>query len=255
MAKQVFVVGIDLSLNHFGFVAADLEWKFPFYSFMTDHKTFMSGGFAWYRWLLKSRDRKTAEDIDAYTARRRDVVVEHMQTNIAILTDYLRQVCNVSDGDTYVAFEGYSYGSKSTGLFEIAEVTGCVQNLFYNSGSNLRLYDPLSVKMFATGTARCLKKDMVAEATKLCPDFKDFSKFVTTKKKKTSTGTVEEFDGPITDLADAYFLARMLTYELQLRSGQKELKDLSEQERRVFLRTTKGNPINVLDKPFATKVE
>ncbi len=248
-----YVLGIDLSLNHFGFVAADLEWKHPYFSFMTDHQKYMHSEFAWFRWLLDSRDRKEEEDIDAYTARRRATVVQFMETNLQLFNAHLIKEGLSRDDSTYVAFEGYSYGSKSAGLFELAEVTGCIQNLLYGAGANIRLYDPLSVKMFATGNARCLKRDIVAEASRLCPEFKDFAKFTKDKKKKTSVGPVEELDGPGTDMADAYFLARLLTFELLLRSGQKDLKDLSDQERRVFLRTTKGNPVNILDKPFAVK--
>lgn len=251
----MFVIGIDLSLNHFGFVASDLEWNHPYFAFMTDHNKYMNLEFPWYRWLLDSRDRKEEEDIDAYTARRRATVVQFMETNLQIFNGHITKRGMSRDDSTYVAFEGYSYGSKSAGLFELAEVTGCIQNLMYMAGANIRLYDPLSVKMFATGNARCLKRDMVEEASKLCPDFKNFARFTKGKKKKTSVGPIEELDGPGTDMADAYFLARLLTFELLLRSGQKELKDLTDQERRVFLRTTKGNPINVLDKPFATKVD
>lgn len=249
-----YIIGIDLSLNHFGFVGTDVEWKFPFFAFMTDQAKFMKGNYDWYRFLLDSRDRKKEEDIDAYTARRRNTVIRFMSDTTKLFTNHLRTVgLDVEHSITYVAFEGYSYGSKSAGLFELAEVTGCIQNGMYEVGGSIRLYDPLSVKMFATGNARCLKKDMVEVAEKLCPTFKDFSKFVKTKTKKTALGPVEEFDGPGTDLADAYFLARLLTYELDLRSGEKELKDLTDQERRVFLRVTKGNPVNILEKPFARK--
>ena len=66
-------------------------------------------------------------------------------------------------------------------------------------------------------------------------------------------GKPDDLDGPLTDIVDAYFLAKLIWIELQVRSGEICLKDLPEHQILTFNRVTKAYPVNLLARPFITK--
>lgn len=156
-------------------------------------------------------------------------------------------------GQLYYSVEGYSYASQTTSICQISELTGYLKQILFENHGKIRIHDPLSVKLFATNKGNCLKKDIVQRAQLAFDIPEGLIKKVVKKNKKRGT-QVDEYDGPATDIADAYFLARMLYKELQLRKGNISLSQLSEGERRIFLRVTKANPVNILDRKFICKV-
>ena len=97
-----------------------------------------------------------------------------------------------------------------------------------------------------------MKKDMIEQASLKFDIPEGLAKIKRSKKKKSGL-VIEDLDGPATDLADAYFLARMLYTELEVRTGRILLSQLDEGERRIFLRVTKAYPVNILDRQFICK--
>lgn len=158
----------------------------------------------------------------------------------------LEIVSKIADQEWLIGIEDYSYGSKQTNsILQIAEVTGVFKYLFLinQDGCKFRLYDPYSIKMFATGNGRASKKQMVEEVREEGIDIPD-------DLIKIPKNEDKDIDGPGTDLADSYFIARLLFMEQQIREGIVDYRSLDEGKRRVFLRTTKANPVNILDAPF-----
>jgi len=151
----------------------------------------------------------------------------------------------------YYSIEGYSYASQSTSICQIAELTGYLKHMIFEGGGHIRIHDPLTVKLFATNKGNSRKKKVVEQALLEFNIPKDLIKKSRVKKKNSEP--YEEYDGPATDIADAYFLAKMLYVELKLRSGEVTLDKLPENERRIFLRVTKAYPVNLLSRPFICK--
>jgi len=233
------IIGLDISLNHGGVVVLDESGEVESYLFSTTIKKYAKVDFD-HCLLLQQQGKE--ESKDSYHLRK----IGSYLTVLNIYTSAfdLRK--------TYISIEGYSYGSLSTAICQIAELTGCIKRELFEKGCKIRVHDPLSVKLFATGKGICLKKDIVKQAKK---HFTFPDGLIKEEKKKTKYGAILEYGGPGTDLADAYFLARMLYVELMIRKGILKLDQLSEGERRIFLRTTKMYPVNILDRPFISGLQ
>jgi hypothetical protein len=142
-------------------------------------------------------------------------------------------------------------------VLEIAEVAGLFKNTLWDWATPLRIHDPMSVKLWATGNAYAkkieMRKSAEAEAFHL-PDelFGVGTKFGNPIVVGESHYT-HDITGPGTDLVDAYHLACMARYEILVRRGLVSLDKLDDKKRRVFLRVTKKHPVNLLDRPFICK--
>jgi len=259
------IFGLDISLDHGGVVVLDTTGMVADYCFLTTVKKYASVD-PKHSVLLSKQEKDEPKAV--FRLRR-------MNEYLHGLMEFEHKVSTLIP-PSYYSIEGYSYGSAgtSTSICQIAELTGYIKHMTYEGGGLIRIHDPLSVKLFATSKGVCLKKDIV-ERARLMFDFPDGlikKKMIKKKGKKIPYSNptctpgvepitwnehekikVEEYDGPATDLADAYFLARMTHTELQLRNGELLLKQLSEGERRIFLRVTKMYPVNVLDRPFICK--
>jgi len=234
------IFGLDISLDHGGVVVLDEAGKVIDYRYLTTVKK-MADVDPDHSILLSKQWKDEPKDI--FRLRR---MAEYLQRLLNILpTTCIHQ--------SYYSVEGYSYASKSTSICQIAELTGFIKRRLFEDGGKIRIHDPLTVKLFATGKGNCMKKDVV-EAVE--PTWFDIPEGLIKKKqikKKRLPEKIEEFDGPATDLADAFFLAKMLYTELKLRDGLVTLNQLKESERRIFLRVTKSNPVNILDRQFICK--
>jgi len=239
------IFGLDISLDHGGVVVLDTTGMVADYCFLTTVKKYASVD-PKHSVLLSKQEKDEPKAV--FRLRR-------MNEYLHGLMNFEHKVSSLIP-PSYYSIEGYSYGSAgtSTSICQIAELTGYIKHMIYEGGGLIRIHDPLSVKLFATGKGNCMKKDVV-EAAFLSSKWGFVFPEGLIKKKmiKKKDEKVEEYDGPATDIADAYFLARMTYTELQLRDGELLLKQLSEGERRIFLRVTKMYPVNVLDRPFISK--
>ena len=96
-----------------------------------------------------------------------------------------------------IYIEGYSYGSKGQGLFQIAENCGILKYRILEKGLTYKTVVPSVVKKGATGKGNA-DKEMMYEA------------FV----KETNLDLKQIFDtvkvgNPISDIADSYFIQRV----------------------------------------------
>lgn len=237
------IFGQDLSLDHGGVVVLDTTGMVADYCFFTTVKKYADVDPS--HSILLSKQEK--DELKAIFRLRR------MNEYLHGLMNFEHRVSRLIP-PSYYSIEGYSYGSagSSTSICQIAELTGYIKHMIYEGGGRIRIHDPLSVKLFATNKGHCTKKDIVERARLAfsIPEGLVKRKMV---KKKGEKEKVEEYDGPATDIADAYFLAQMTFRELQIRNGKLLLDQLTEGERRIFLRVTKMYPVNVLDRPFICK--
>ena len=236
------IYGLDLSLDHAGVVVLNEIGALVNYCFLTTTKKYIAAD-PEHGYLLSSYKKKDGESKDVFRLRRMHEVLQ-------IMMNFERRVTNILPPG-YFSFEGYAYRSKSTALCQIAELTGYIKHMLFEGGGNIRIHDPKSVKLFATNKGNATKKDMVDEALNCIDIPQDLIKIKKVKPKGKEP--FEDYDGPATDIADAYHLARMVFIELQLRSGKVTLENLPEGERRIFLRVTKTYPVNILAREFIKK--
>lgn len=143
----------------------------------------------------------------------------------------------------YVAFENYAYGGSGdmTGL---GETTGILRNRLYLHGKKIRIYDIQGIKIFATSAGNVKKEHMrVAFDNEVDPFRCEIS----------AIGSDKVVEKIAEDIVDSYWIARLLHTEIQLRTGAVTLRQLPENKIRVFNRTTKTYPTNILDTEFLVK--
>jgi hypothetical protein len=154
-----------------------------------------------------------------------------------IIFDFLKDV-------EFIALEDYAYGGSGdmTGL---AEFTGFIKIKQFLDGKKIRKYDIPSIKAFATGHGNSDKLSMYNAFIKENEMKPDISKMPVVAK---GSGV-----SPTSDIIDAYWISRFLQLELKLRKGLIPLKSLDEAKIKLFNRTTKAQPENLLATDFIEK--
>ncbi len=160
---------------------------------------------------------------------------------LASIHDFIARLIKKEKPD-FAALEAYALG-KAYRAHQIGEVGGMARLLFWQRDVKFRLYDPSSVKMYATHDGTADKTNMrwtVQRRWKV-----DFDRFIPpTTGKNQDTVTAE-------DLCDATAIAHLVRLEARLRAGKLQLSDLKhDKERRVFMRTTKAEPVNILGRDW-----
>lgn len=216
------IAGIDASINGTGLAIFEVD--------RLDYKVLKRK--YWFFTTKKSDTKLAGKDgkINAVLAEDSESKTERN----AKTTDTLRSILR-SEGVEYAAIEDYAMGIRNGSVFDIGEFCGLAKHHLYLDGIQFRTYDIPSIKIFATGMGNG-NKDPMLLAYKLKGD-----------------GTLliqDKAKSPMSDMIDAHFIADMLRVELGVRAGVFKLQDLPEDQRRIFLRTTKGNPVNLLDKPW-----
>jgi Holliday junction resolvasome RuvABC endonuclease subunit len=140
---------------------------------------------------------------------------------------------------SYAAIEGYAMNAKGL-VFNIAEATMCTKLSLYENDIPFRIYDPNSIKKFATGHGNAGKVEMHES-------FKELSEL------KVNLSKLPELKCPREDLIDAFFIASLLQIELKLRYGIITLRDLPPETIMIFNRTTRFYPENILARQFIRK--
>jgi len=273
-------LGIDLSINSPGLVALDLEsGAIIKWGYLTALKKFMletsntSIHVCEYRDMKKSKDEETSPDL--FSIKKKAFLVDFVGKVIDSLLFHAPLVpAKIQEQDDLiikylggkpneylaVAMEGYAYGaSNSSCVFDLAEIGGYIKLQLWKRGIPLRMYDPLSVKLWATNHGHAKKFEMVNAARELGFDIPE-DLFASGSKMKVpmydgETLREKDLTGPGTDVADAFHIASMLRTEILVRNGVIKLEDLTEKQRRVFLRTTTHSPINLLAQNFIINEE
>lgn len=223
---MIRIVGIDLSLNHSGFVELDGDGNLTWWQFVSDvlkHSTLHPerGVF-----MPHKKDKAKGNDREQVNADR--LAWWQLQLNYFMK---LRR-------PTHVGIEDYAIKAESNSAYQTGELGGVARLAAMDVGAKLRLHDPLSGKMFSAhaGNAESITVDMAVRER--WPDTANWN-------------GVPEI--PRIDLSCAYVIARMVLVETKLRSGELQLKELEhEKEIAVFTRCTKANPISLLGRDWIT---
>lgn len=225
-------VGFDVSMNHGAAVVLDDEAQVVDIAFYSALAKDVAKGKP-YGERVPSEITSLA-DHDARNCARLRWVTSWFRDFRSTLATY---------GDVYVAVEDYAY--KAIGMsYQIGEIGGALRTALteYRDDSRvyLRLHDPMTLKMFATGNGAAPKVDVQSVvAAKDRGLFAFASKFGT----KPRSNELSDSGG---DICDAYMLARVAHAEKMIRDGAWTLDKLDEHERKVFLRVTKHRPVNLV---------
>lgn len=223
--QPVKVMGADLSLNHAAFVELT-DGKMTNFQYVTD----LAGS---------AKQSKRGTRLPGDFAKVKDPNERNLRRLVWWEHFLDKQVLMPMKPD-YIGVEDYALDARQGHMK--GELGGIARILCWFRGIPLRLHDPISVKMFAThdGTAQ---KDLVEKAVldRWGVDFGSLNHVGA--KGKTNHQTSE-------DLADAYTIAQLVWYEVQLRRGSLTLDALHEKEVRVFNRITKTYPVNLLDRDW-----
>tara|TARA_R110001606_G_scaffold14319_2_gene60683 strand:+ start:22570 stop:23247 length:678 start_codon:yes stop_codon:yes gene_type:complete len=214
------IVGLDLSMNSSGLVSLTLDDNLDILE--TKYEGFCS---------VKKHE---ADDIHLF--RKKDYNNRYEMTEFAS-----NIIVNFCEGADYVAIEDYAFGASGN-LVDIGEFIGHVKMRLLHKFHKLRLYDPNSIKKYATGSGNSDKISMYhsyVKDTNIKPDIS-----VLPAPNKASGIS------PTSDIVDAYYIARLLQLELKLRRGLVELKNYSLDEISIFNRVTKARPENILVRDF-----
>lgn len=137
-----------------------------------------------------------------------------------------------ADYDLVVAMEGYALHSKGRGISDLHELGGYIKQAMLTLGIPFRIYDPLSIKLAATGDGSADKGTMkIACLKKLDLDV-------------TCYGKAGE------NIADACMIGWLLEQERAIRDGRVKLKKAAPDTRKVLLRTTKTQPEALISQPW-----
>ena len=126
----------------------------------------------------------------------------------------------------FVLIEGYSYGSRLGQIFQIAENTSLLKNMFWSRKIPFDAVSPKTVKVFATKNGNSKKEDMYSAWTEINKGV-DLINLITpgTKSKKIKS--------PVADIIDAYWICSYLVnnYEKFDKSNPKPFVDQVKQKK------------------------
>jgi len=217
----MLIVGIDYSINSSGIIKMYLDKNL-------NQESVLYKGF--------STVKKVCNVDSSITYFKKDQFLDNIEKSIWMKDEIIKFIDERPD---YVAIEGYALNAKGL-VFNIAEATMVLKTALYEHGIPMRIYDPNSIKKFATNFGNADKIRMEDEFDRGV-DFEDI---------KPNLGKLPCYKSPKLDIIDAFFIAKLLQTELKLRKGLISLKDLTEKQIEVFNRVTKHYPENILVRPF-----
>lgn len=245
---SALILGLDLSVNHLGFVVMQLDGELCLSGYVTNVRGELDPELAG-PWgtrvseaMIGLRSKiKGAGSKETYGALR------------VQLWRYASQSFGSSvlhhDGVTHVALEDYATSGQSNSIYQLGEVSALFRTAILRSSGSpcLRLLSPTTVKKWA-GHGFATKMEMRAAMVREGYEVPD--KLFKPTKLKRSGLQVPELAGPGTDIVDAYWLAEVTRVELLLRSGAMVMGDLSPKRIEVMNSVSKSKPENLLTRPF-----
>jgi len=188
----------------------------------------------------------TSEDVYCYEKSKQESDKDNIISRYVMFVSVISEALKMDNEEiNYVSFEDYAFGAPGQ-LTKLAETVGSIKVLFYNHGSNLRLYEIGNIKRFATGIGNADKFMMEDSYEKIPTNEKfDLRHLPLVKDKKTGN--------PKDNIVDAYFIMKFLQTELKIRKGIISLQDLPEHQIKCFNLVTKANPLNLPVRPFIHK--
>lgn len=180
--------------------------------------------------LAKRRDgwrlQKEIASLDRNTEAFRCARLEWLRVTICQTVAQVRP--------THVAIEDYGFTGKGASLW-LPELGGAVKNYLWRSGVPFRLYDPQALKLYLANRGDARKEEMIAAAA--------------------ARGWVKAgaYGKATSDVVDAMACVRLLDDELTARENPAVIPAMPEATRRIFSRTTKARPVNILADGFTLR--
>ena len=221
------VHGWDLSLNHAGLVELR-DGEPSWFRYVTSH-----AGAA-----KKSKKHGVRLKLDV-PSKFKDK--QHFNAiRLAWWEFYLWHVIEDQKPD-FVGIEDYALDLVQ-GAHYLGELGGLARMMLMIHEVPFRLHEPQTIKMFTAHNGNAGKNQMERAARERWGiDFRQFNQPEKAGAKKGQDTTVCE------DLADALSIAKMVWAEVQIRRGDIKMNELEDEaEIRVFNRTTKAYPLNLL---------
>jgi Holliday junction resolvasome RuvABC endonuclease subunit len=222
-------IGYDLSLNHSGAVALDDHGCVREFWFVSDKKRACDQS-EWHGLIRGSRAFTKAKTTDAEN---------HQLARMNFYRWWIRETLHIS-GAEHAGIEGYAFAAVSNSSYQYGELGGLARMTLTRNRAKLRVHDPLSVKMWATGRGNANADDVLATAPA------DLQELWRSFENGLKGQQVAE------DLAAAYWVAHLVMTEQRLRTGRNALTDFDEKRVRVFTRVTKTYPTNLLAREWIT---
>ncbi len=180
--KPTTIVGIDYSLTSPSICVNNIdENKIKFYYLTTKKK-----------WLGKQSD-----NIIGYEHKEWTDPIERFKNISDFILDILYTNPLFDQPNYQIFIEGYSYGSKGQGLFQIAENCGILKYRLQDKGYTYETVVPSVVKKGATGKGNA-DKDMMYES---------FLKETKINLKKILD--TEKCGNPLSDIVDSYYIQKV----------------------------------------------
>lgn len=216
----MIIVGLDLSMNGSGLVKLTLDDNLEVIKAECEAFCSVKKHSSDIVHLFKKKDYDNRQSINIWM---RDKILKF-----------------VKDAD-YAAIEDYAFGAKGA-VFDIGEFVGYIKMNLFEKKIPFRLYDPNSIKKYGTGKGNADKITMYDK-------FMDYNE---TKIDIKAMPVPNKGSGvtPTSDVVDAFWIAKLLQLELQLRKGFKTLQGLSEDDISIFNRVTKARPESILSTDF-----
>tara|TARA_Y100000385_G_scaffold260597_1_gene290609 strand:- start:3912 stop:4493 length:582 start_codon:yes stop_codon:yes gene_type:complete len=183
--KKIKAIGIDYSLNSPAICIAtgDLSFENCKFYYVSSKKKYI-GNFG--KNIIGSEYKEWTDPIVRF----------NNLANWAIKSIRSYGDMNLFDGTQTVHIEGYSYGSKGQAIFQIAENCGILKHSLLAKKLKYETVVPSIVKKFATDKGNANKELMYEQ---FCKD---------TKTDLMKTFDMQTLSNPITDIVDAYYIAR-----------------------------------------------
>lgn len=227
MKEKECIIGLDLSINGTGIAILSENQVKGVYGFTT--KVGLQKQFKSVFSLIKYKKNTSSTN----------------QDKIALVFNFIDEIicrAKLLYDKMYVAIEGYAFSAISRGLTSMAELAGCVKSTLWFHNIPYRIYDPLSVKLAATGKGHAEKSDMIIAAKDYFPDAYDILNDINSADEAAAS-----------NIADSLLLAWLLQHELNIRCGKTRLEDAEKNVRAVMLRTTNSNPVAIISDDFIEK--
>ena len=103
-------------------------------------------------------------------------------------------------GCDQIALEGYSFGSKGSRVFQIAENTGMLKYKIYRAGIPLSVYPPSTIKKFATDKGNANKNKM----------YESFARETDSRIQSLISPDKDNISNPVSDIVDSYYVCKYL---------------------------------------------
>jgi Holliday junction resolvasome RuvABC endonuclease subunit len=218
------IVGFDLSLNHAGAIALDEHGEIAGHWFISDKKGAVDRGGKGVG--FRSVTKKKGIDPE-----------KHQLDRMNFFDRWFWHIVKESSAE-FAGVEGYAFAAVSNSSYQYGELGGLARRVLTRAGCKLRIHDPLSVKMFATGKGNAKTPELL----EIVPgDDRDAWLDIEVNLKGQQVAE---------DLGVAYWIARLVFIEVELRAGRFQLNELDEKRVRVFNRVTKTYPVNLLDRDW-----